>query len=395
MDAHVTEYSAADKRKALFAIFVAAFAAGLAIGAVMPMIAMSMELRGMAASEIGYVVAAAPVGLIVMGPFIGHLVNRLGLLGTMLLGGSIVVCSLLIMPSIFGALPWVITRFVAGLGVATIWILSETWVNALVSDEERGRAIAGFMITMTIGFGMGPPAVNYIGVENWTAFYLAAGVLAVALMPLALARNVAPQLPKPEGWSFGTAVRAAPGLMIIALFAGVTDATQISFYPVYAVREGFTTETALYMLTAIVIGSLVVQFPLGFIADKIGRNALLWSLLVLTVISGGLIPFSLHNTYAIWPLLVLWGGVAFGLYTLCIIILGDRFDAATLAGANAALVTMYEIGGVCGPVLVGHAIDQLGPDGMPIVLVLSGVPVVLYYGYRRISKMKKEKQYGA
>ncbi|MBT7147306.1 MAG: hypothetical protein HN893_10405, partial [Rhodospirillales bacterium] len=42
-----------DRRKALTAIFVAAFAAGLAIGAAMPMVAMTMELRGMSASNIG------------------------------------------------------------------------------------------------------------------------------------------------------------------------------------------------------------------------------------------------------------------------------------------------------------------------------------------------------
>ena len=258
-------------------------------------------------------------------------------------------------------------------------------MNALATDEDRGRIVSGFMITMAVGFGIGPLVTSAIGVDTWTPFYLSAGVVGLSLVPLILAKDVAPDLPKSEGWSFGIAMRVAPGLMIIALFAGITDATLVSFFPVYAVREGFGSDMALYMLTAIILGSVLIQFPLGVLADKLGRNGLLAIFLLLTILFGGLIPFTLQDVM-IWPLLIAWGGVAFGLYTLCIILLGDRFDAATLAGANAALVSMYEIGGVTGPVVVGHAIDRLGPDGMPIVLVLSGIPVAIFFGLRRLKR---------
>jgi MFS family permease len=374
------------RSRALTAIFVAAFTAGLAIGAALPMVAMTMELRGMSASNIGYVVAGAPLGLILMSPFMGALVNRFGLLGAMLLGTALIVATLVVMPSVYGVVPWVICRVIAGLGVAAIWILSETWVNALATNEDRGKIVSGFMITMSCGFGLGPLAVTAIGVETWTPFYLAAGVISISIIPLWLARDVAPTLPKSDGWSFGIALRTAPLLMMIALFAGVTDATQLSFYPVYAVREGFSADMALYMLTAIILGSLLVQVPLGILVDKLGRNGLMAIFLVLTIVLGGAIPFVLHESFLIWPILVMWGGVAFGLYTLCIITLGDRFDAASLAGANAALVAFYELGSIAGPVAVGHAMDAYGPNGMPVVLVLSGIPVMIYFVIRRLRR---------
>jgi MFS family permease len=249
--------------KALVAIFVTAFTAGLAMGAAMPMVSMSMEIRGMSAVNIGYVVAAAPLGLICASPIIGSMVNRFGLLGTMMMGGLVVALTLALMPGMFGVGSWILLRFVAGLGIASLWILSETWVNAIATDQNRGRIVAGFMITLSAGFGLGPISITYIGVESWLAFYLAAGVLVASLIPLFWARDVVPAIPKSDGWSFGQAVRTAPLLMVIALFAGVTDATQMSFYPVYAVREGFDIDTALYMLTAIVAGGLLVQFPIG------------------------------------------------------------------------------------------------------------------------------------
>lgn len=386
LTATTMELNKQDMTRALVAIYVASFIAGLAIGAAMPMISISMELRGASAASIGYVVAAAPLGLILASPIIGSVVNRFGLLPSIIMGNLIVSVTLFLMPHFYGVLPWIICRFIAGLGIAVIWILSETWVNSLATDQNRGRIIAGFMILMATGFGLGPIVVTFVGTETWTAFYLAGGVLIISMVPMVLARDVAPTLPKSEGWSFGKAIRTAPLLMVIALFAGVTDSTQMSFYPVYAVREGFAADMALYMLSAIVAGSILVQFPIGMFADRYGRNLALAAFLLLTIVFGGIIPFVLHDPIFIWPILVLWGAVAFGLYTLCIIILGDRFDAASLAGANAALVAIYELGSIAGPVAVGHAMDSFGPDGMPIVLVLSGIPVAIYFVIRRLIK---------
>ena len=373
-----------DRRKALIAISVSAFAAGLAVGAVMPLIAMSMELRGESADSIGYVVAAAPLALVLTGPFINPMVRVFGLLGSMVLGTLVVVATMIAMPFWYGVEEWVALRFIAGVGIASLWILSETWVNALATTENRGRIIAGFMFVMTLGFGLGPLLVSAIGPAEFMTFFVAAAVIAVSIIPLVLARNVAPDLGVPQKWSFIRAFRVAPLVMATAVLAGVTDSAQISFIPVYGVRMGYDADMALYMLVAIIGGTVISQLPIGLYSHRIDRNKLLVVCLVACFVLGGVVPFVLDDPILIWPVLVLWGGTAFALYSIAIILLGDRFPPAELAGANAAFVCVFEMGSIAGPIAVGHAMELMGPNGMPMVLVVSCVPLLALAMWRRV-----------
>lgn len=373
-----------DRRKALIAISVSAFASGLAVGAVMPLISMSMELRGEDADSIGYVVAAAPLALMLTGPFINPMVRVFGLLGSMVLGTLIVVVTMIAMPFWYGVGEWFVLRFIAGIGVASLWILSETWVNALATKENRGRIIAGFMFVMTLGFGLGPLLVSVIGPAEFMTFFVAAAIIAVSLIPLVLARNVAPDLGVPQSWSFIRAFRVAPLVMATALLAGVTDSAQISFIPVYGIRMGQGPDIALYMLVAIIGGTVISQLPIGLYSHRIDRNKLLVICLMACFVLGGIVPFVLDNPILIWPVLVLWGGTAVALYSIAIILLGDRFPPAELAGANAAFVCVFEMGSIAGPVAVGHAMEFMGPNGMPTVLVISCVPLLALALWRRV-----------
>jgi len=373
-----------DQRKALIAISVSAFATGLAIGAAMPLISMSMELRGENADSIGYVVAAAPLALMLTGPFINPIVRVFGLLGAMVLGTLVVVAAMIAMPFWYGIGEWFVLRFIAGIGIASLWILSETWVNALATKENRGRVIAGFMFVMSLGFGLGPLLVSAIGPAEFTTFFFAAAIIALSIIPLVLARNVAPDLGMPQKWSFVRAFRVAPLVMAAAVLAGVTDSAQISFIPVYGVRMGYDPDMALYMLVAIVSGTIISQIPIGLYSHRVDRNKLLVICLVACFALGGIVPFVLDNPILIWPVLVLWGGTAFALYSIAIILLGDRFPPAELAGANAAFVCVFEMGSIAGPVAVGHAMEWMGPNGMPTVLVVSCVPLLALAMWRRV-----------
>lgn len=373
-----------DRTKAMIAITVSAFTSGLAVGAVMPLISMSMELRGESADNIGYVVAAAPLALMMTGPFINPMVRVFGLLGSMVLGTMLVVATMIALPFWYGIPEWIVLRFVAGIGIAAVWILSETWVNALATNQNRGRLISLFMFVMTLGFGLGPVLVSIIGPSEIRTFFIAAAIIAASLIPLVLARNVAPDLGIPQKWSFVQAFRVAPLVMATALLAGVTDSAQISFIPVYGVRMGQGESTALYMLIAIISGTVLSQVPLYFFSDRIDRNKLLVICLVACFALGGVVPFVLDQPILLWPVLVLWGGTAFALYSIAIILLGDRFAPAELAGANAAFVCVFEMGSIIGPISVGHAMEQMGPNGMPAVLVLSCLPLLVLALWRRV-----------
>lgn len=376
------------RRRSLTAINITAFLAGIAMGATMPLISVAMEIRGADARHIGFVVAAAPTALLCSAPFMDRFMRWFSVLGAILSGTLLIVISLLLMPAFYGVLPWIALRFLGGIGIAVVWILGETWINAVATEESRGKVIAVYMILLSAGFALGPLLIRFVGVETWTPFYLAAALIGGSVVPLLIARKAAPVLPEPAPQAFRRSFRTAPVVMACAVLAGVTDSAQISFFPVYGMRMGLGEDIALYMLIAIVAGNAFVQLPVGWFADKVDRQKLLLGCLVVCFAMGALVPWVLDHRWLVWPVLVAWGGAAFALYTVALILLGQRFPANELAGANAAFVTTFELGSIGGPVAVGYAMDMIGPNGMILVLVAACLPLFALWVWRQRTRRR-------
>ena len=69
----------------------------------------------------------------------------------------------------------------------------------------------------------------------------------------------------------------------------------------------------------------------------------------------------------------LWGGAVAGYYTVGLVLLTERFDAADLASANTTFIMAYTAGMVVGPALGGGAMDLWRPHGLIPVLALPAI----------------------
>ena len=63
-------------------------------------------------------------------------------------------------------------------------------------------------------------------------------------------------------------------------------------------------------------------------------------------------------------MLFLQAGVASGLYTVGLSLLGERFSGGAIAAANAAFIFAYGFGSLFAPPLAGYAMDSAGPQGL-------------------------------
>jgi hypothetical protein len=80
----------------------------------------------------------------------------------------------------------------------------------------------------------------------------------------------------------------------------------------------------------------------------------------------------------LWPMLFVWGGTAFGVYTIGISLLADRFPRDLLAAANTAYIMAYECGTLSGPVIAGAAMDAMGADGLVLTIVVTCTAFLLF-----------------
>jgi predicted MFS family arabinose efflux permease len=71
-----------------------------------------------------------------------------------------------------------------------------------------------------------------------------------------------------------------------------------------------------------------------------------------------------------WPLLLVIGSTGYGLYSVALAELGDRFRGDELVAGSAAFASMWGAGALVGASVGGLAMTVFGPHGLPLSLAL-------------------------
>ena len=351
-------------------MYVASLAAGVAIGSAIPLVPLALEARGVEPLTIGLNSAMWGLGLITFGPLIPRWAARLGPVVTIwlaLAAGAIIQVAF----AFTSSLPlWFLLKFAQGVATGTPWLLSEIWINVAVEEERRGRALATYATLIAAGLAAGPLVLQAVGVQGAPPFLACAALSILVGLPFIPVRRRAPDIrPEPGGsvWATG---RVAPLAFVAALVGGLGETVGFTFLPIYAVGGGLSPEAAVLWQTAFVAGNIVLQPPIGWLADHLDRAAVMTGCALVSAAAGLLLPLAGTSPWTVWPLLVAWGGAAFGLYTVGLAVLGQRFAGGDIARANAAFVMVYTVGSVVGPPLSGGAMQYLGRNGLGLSLAV-------------------------
>ena len=86
---------------------------------------------------------------------------------------------------------------------------------------------------------------------------------------------------------------------------------------------------------------------------------------IVAAIASALIPWS-FGTFLLWPVLLVCGAAAAGIYTVALSELGERFSGNELVAGTASFATVWGLGAIFGALLGGWAFQRFGPDGLPL-----------------------------
>jgi MFS family permease len=168
---------------------------------------------------------------------------------------------------------------------------------------------------------------------------------------------------------------------------GAIEFGVMAMLPVWGVRTGLDRDAASFLVSILVLGNVALQIPLGALADVVNRRVLLVFCALVSLAASAALPLLAGETWRLWAMLFVWGGLAAGLYTIALIELGARYSGATLVSGMAAVVTSYGIGALVGPLVAGAAMDVIDPHGLAIALGLMA-GVYLWIAIRRARPRK-------
>jgi len=365
-----------------FAVCAAVISIGLALGLTMPLVSLRLESWGYGSFAIGVMASTPAVGVLLGAMISGRLAARVGtprLMRLCLISGAFSVGLLAVLQSY----PiWLFLRLLIGVQLTVVFILGESWINQLAIEKWRGRLVALYGTGYALSQLSGPVLLTFIGTADNRGFWFSVALLVGGSL-LLLGRTGAPKVDPHSANGRGLFAFCAklPAIAwAVVLFAGF-EAMILTLLPVYGIQQGFTQAVALAMVSTVVVGDALLQLPIGWLADRISRQTLFKGCGIVLCLSSLGIPLLLQHS-AIWPVLVLFGASAGGLFTLSLILIGERYRDDALVRANAHIAQLWGIGCLIGPLTTGAVSQWISGHALPLVMALGAAGFVVLVSYR-------------
>ena len=343
-------------------------AVGVAVSIMPPLLSLNLSDRGVSERTIGLLVATIALSAMIVTPIAPILARRFGT------ATSIAVLT----PAAAALVPlaWIIHDlrilfplvFVYGALITSCFVLSEYWINAVTPERRRGLVMGIYATVLSLGFATGPAIISIVGYNSIRPFFIGSMLLAFAGVPAILARKRSPRFRAEESPRFVSFIIAMPLATFGVFCFAMGESSGFAFLPLWGKALGYADYLVPMLASAMTLGNVVFQIPLGLFADRVDRRLILL-FCGLVGAAGMAVGWAVASSPALLMMtLFVWGGATAGLYTVGLAHLASRYRGNALASANAAFIFCYALGMLIGPGAVGEAMTRQPTSGFPAVL---------------------------
>lgn len=370
---------------AAWGLFAALALLMLGNGLVGVLIGVRSELEGFDTRVTGLVMAAYFAGFLIGSRVTTRVMARVGHIRVFAGLSSLVAVTALMHALLISPVTWMLLRLMFGFAMAGLYVVVESWLNDLVYNENRGRVMAIYMVVSMGGLGLGQLFVGFGDPIQPTMFIIAGALMTLAVAPISLSINEAPYFELPPKPKYRDLWEAAPLGVITAIGAGVANGAIVAMASVYAVQVGVPQSRTGLFVAAAAVGSVVLQFPIGLMSDRLGRRQ---SILLVTsaAVAAGFLALTMDaGSWGLIGVMFLLGGLSFPLYSLALSHVVDVLPPGQAVTGSVAVVFLTGIGSVFGPLTASVAMDLLGPGGFFWAIAFVHLMVGIY-GAARIAR---------
>jgi MFS family permease len=325
-------------------------------------ISLRATLEGFPAPLTGAVMSCYYVGYLLGTALAPRLVRRVGHIRVFAAMAALASASILAQGLFIAALPWALLRGLSGLAFAAIYVVAESWLNESSSRATRGSLLAVYMVVLYIGLGTSQFLLIPTDPRTAAPFMLVAILISLAIVPIVIAAQHAPEIALPQKVRYRDLYRDSPLGVVAVTVAGMVTANVYSMGPVYARLSGLDTSGVATFMGVSVLSAVVLQYPVGRLSDRIDRRTVIAGICILATLSAA-VPTALRALPHGFVLLVaaVFSALAFTLYSLGVSHVNDHLEPAQMVAASGALLRLNGIGAALSPVLVGGLMARYGP----------------------------------
>ena len=279
---------------------------------------------------------------------------------------------------------WALMRVASGLCVAGCYTVIESWLQAKVTNETRGRAMGVYRLVDMSGSLAAQMVISVLEPASYVSYNILAILCCAALLPITLTRAPQPETPAAPRLRPMLAVARSPLAAAGVVVAALSSASFRMVGPLYGQEVGLSVDQIAWFLAAFVLGGAIAQYPVGWLADKYDRRWVLIWLSVAAVMSCGVTVATQNlGTTGVMLAAGLFGFTSFPIYSVAAAHAHDFAESHERVELSAALMFWFAAGAIAAPYVASVLIEAYGPAAL-FALISVGHVVLVIFGLTRM-----------
>ena len=339
-------------------------------------------IEGFSASELAVVTSAYFIGFLSGARYTPLMIRRVGHVRVFAALGSFMSAGLISFPLVAEPWAWTVLRLLVGFCMSGIYVAAESWLNDSATNETRGKVLSAYMIAQTLGI-IGAQGLLTLGDAGTSVLFIGASILvSISFAPILLSVTPAPATEVARPMSLRKLFSGSPLGTVGIFLLGTVYATQSGMGPVFGTQIGLTASQIALFVATLFAGALVLQYPIGWLSDRVDRRKLIFGAATLGAVSCALGWITGGDLSLLMAAAFLAGGVTTPLYALLLAYTNDFLSVEDMPAASGGLVFTFGLGAIAGPLATGWAMEWLGPFAFWLVLCAIFGAIALYALYR-------------
>jgi len=329
------------------------------------------EIEGFSTFEMSLVMSAYFLGFLFASRMAPILIARVGHVRVFAALGSTISAVLILYPALTEPWAWILGRVIIGFCFCGVYITAESWLNDAASNENRGKALSLYMIVQMAGIVLAQYLVLLGDIGGFILFIIPSVLVSMSFAPILLSKTTAsPAFAEIKPLPIRRLIAASPLACMGMLLLGSVFAAQFGMSAVYGTRAGLSIGQISLMVSATYLAALVLQYPIGWLSDRMDRRKLI---LALALVGGAAAMVAFLVPGKFWLILLtaaVVGGTSNTLYALLIAYANDYLERQEMAAASGGLLFINGLGAIAGPLLVGWVMDNIGVSAFWLIIAV-------------------------
>jgi MFS family permease len=336
------------------------------------------EVEGFSTWAMSIVMTAYFAGFLLGSQIVPGLIRKVGHVRVFAALGSLASGGLILYPVLTDPVSWTLLRLLLGFCFCGVYIVSESWLNNTTTNETRGRALSLYLIAQMVGIVAAQALFALGDASDYTLFVIVSVLVSLAFTPILLSVTPVPPFETTKPMSFKALYKVSPLGFVGIFLLGAVFSGMFGMAGVFGALAGLAPAQIALFVSAIYVGGLVLQYPLGWLSDRVDRRRMVIAGAMVAAVACG---FGFSELGGFWGLLAsafVIGGMANPLYGLLLAYTNDFLETDDMASASARLLFVNGVGAVGGPLVTGWLMGAVGPEGFFLFI---GALMIALAGY--------------